>query len=97
MKRLSTGVALVGFGGAGAEVLLAPTGSVEVARNRLGDLATGGATPLAAGIARGLEVAWAVPAGEEALLVLLTDGRATGSADGGTPDLPARRRPTASR
>ena len=73
-------VALVGFRGADAEVLLAPTGSVEVARNRLGDLPTGGGTPLAAGIARGLDVARSVPADEEALLVLLTDGRATGTA-----------------
>jgi magnesium chelatase subunit D len=50
-----------------------------VARNRLEDLVTGGDTPLAMGIARGLEVAEAASAdGSESLLVLLTDGRATG-------------------
>lgn len=75
-------VALVGFRGPGAEVLLAPTSSVEVARNRLDDLATGGETPLADGIARGLEIAaTAATDGGDALLVVLTDGRATGRPD----------------
>lgn len=75
-------VALVGFRGPGAEVLLAPTSSIEVARNRLDDLATGGETPLADGIARGLEIAaTAASDGGDALLVVLTDGRATGRPD----------------
>jgi len=75
-------VALVGFRGAGAEVLLAPTSSIEVARNRLDDLATGGETPLADGIARGLEIAAAAATGGgDSLLVVLTDGRATGKPD----------------
>ncbi|MDA8392046.1 MAG: ATP-binding protein [Actinomycetota bacterium] len=43
-------VALVGFGGEGAKVLLRPTGSVEVARQRLAELPSGGATPLAEGL-----------------------------------------------
>src|SRR5207248_701869 len=47
-------VALVTFRGDDAEVALRPTGSVEVARARLGALSTGGRTPLAAGIARAL-------------------------------------------
>lgn len=75
-------VALVGFRGPGAEVLLAPTSSIEVARNRLDDLVTGGETPLADGIARGLEIAaTAASDGGDALLVVLTDGRATGHPD----------------
>lgn len=75
-------VALVGFRGPGAEVLLAPTSSIEVARNRLDDLVTGGETPLADGIARGLEIAaTAASDGGDALLVVLTDGRATGRPD----------------
>ncbi len=75
-------VALVGFRGPGAEVLLAPTSSIEVARNRLDALVTGGETPLADGITRGLEIAVAdTSAGGDALLVVLTDGRATGRPD----------------
>jgi magnesium chelatase subunit D len=73
-------VALVGFRGDGAEVLLAPTASVEVARNRLDQLETGGTTPLAAGLRTALDVAHAAMADDrDALLVLLTDGRATGT------------------
>jgi magnesium chelatase subunit D len=71
-------VALVTFRGAGAEVVLAPTASVEVARARLGGLPTGGATPVAEGLAAALETARrAAAAGDEPLVVLLTDGRAT--------------------
>ena len=43
-------VALVTFGGAGAEVVLRPTASVEIARARLSDLPTGGSSPLADGL-----------------------------------------------
>jgi len=72
-------VALVGFRGEAAEVLLAPTGSVEVARNRLDRLATGGQTPLAAGLRAAKTLASAARREHgDALLVLLTDGRATG-------------------
>ena len=73
-------VALVAFRGDGAEVVLRPTGSVEVARARLADLPTGGRTPLAAGIDAALDVATS-PAnrgsGHRPLLVLVSDGRAT--------------------
>jgi magnesium chelatase subunit D len=72
-------VGVVSFRGDAAELLLSPTGSVELAQLKLKDLATGGATPLAHGIARSLDVlaaerrrnASAVP-----WLVLVTDGRA---------------------
>lgn len=74
-------VALVTFRGDGAEVVLSPTSSVEVARNRLGELATGGTTPLAAGLTEALGVVGRAIAGgnDEALVVLLTDGRANGA------------------
>ena len=49
-------VALVTFRGAGAQVVLPPTGSVERAAAVLGALATGGATPLAAGLHRAAEL-----------------------------------------
>ncbi|MGH9216492.1 MAG: VWA domain-containing protein, partial [Acidimicrobiales bacterium] len=76
-------VALVGFRGDGAEVLLAPTASVEVARNRVDQLATGGETPLAAGIRTAATLSRAARhGGGDALLVLLTDGRATGRSGG---------------
>ena len=76
-------VALVTFRDRDAEVVLRPTGSVEVARARLRDLPTGGRTPLAAGIEAGLAVATApTPATLRPLLVLVSDGRATA----GPPD-----------
>ncbi len=74
-------VALVTFRGDGAEVVLPPTSSVEVARNRLGELVTGGTTPLAAGLTEALAVAGRAGSDGDALLVLLTDGRANGAPD----------------
>ncbi|MHB8296324.1 MAG: VWA domain-containing protein, partial [Acidimicrobiales bacterium] len=79
-------VAVVGFGGEGARVLLRPTGSVEVARARLAELRTGGCTPLAGGLLAALDVARDLDArGVTPVLLLVTDGRATaaGSAGGG--------------
>ncbi|CAN5904433.1 magnesium chelatase subunit D family protein [soil metagenome] len=75
-------VALVTFGGAGAHVVLRPTGSVEVARARLEELPTGGDTPLAEGIAVAADLAThsATPA-RRPLLVLVTDGRGTAGAE----------------
>jgi magnesium chelatase subunit D len=71
-------VALVTFGGRGAEVVLRPTGSVEVARARLADLRTGGDTPLGDGIRAAADLAErsATPT-LRPLLVVVTDGRAT--------------------
>ncbi len=75
-------VALVTFGGAGAEVVLRPTGSVEIARGRLEALPTGGDTPLADGVRTALDLAVrsATPT-LQPLLVVVTDGRATAGAD----------------
>lgn len=71
-------VALITFAGDGAEVALAPTGSVEVARNRLGALVTGGATPLAAGLHQARELARSRrDQGRTAFVVVISDGRAT--------------------
>jgi len=80
-------VALVAFRGDTAEVVLRPTGSVEVARARLAELPTGGRTPLAAGLLRALEVSTAPArkASHTPLLVVITDGRATAAPDGMDP------------
>ena len=49
-------VGLVVFRGVGAEVLLPPTSSVELARNYMQMLPVGGKTPLAHGLSKGFEV-----------------------------------------
>ena len=70
-------VALVGFRGEGAEVLLGPTRGVELAKRALDAMPVGGGTPLAAGLESSLELIHrARLVGREALLVLLTDGKA---------------------
>lgn len=76
-------VAVVTFRGDDAEVVLRPTGSVEVAKQRLASVTTGGPTPLAAGIDAALQVA--LTARDEAILVVVTDGRATSAPDGTDP------------
>jgi magnesium chelatase subunit D len=80
-------VAMVSFRGEGASVVLRPTGSVEVARARLAELATGGRTPLAAGIdaALGLALAGGREAQYRPLIVLVSDGRATAAGPGEDP------------
>ena len=84
-------VALVTFRGEEAVVSLRPTASVEIAKQRLAELPTGGRTPLAAGITAAVELA-ASSAGQAhaPLLVLVTDGRAT-SAPGAADALQAAR------
>jgi magnesium chelatase subunit D len=73
-------VAMVTFRADGATVVLPLTASVELARQRLAELPTGGVTPLADGIAAGLTLARRASAdGWTPLLVLITDGRATGT------------------
>jgi magnesium chelatase subunit D len=76
-------IAVVTFRGDDAQVVLRPTGSVEVARQRLSSVTTGGPTPLAAGIDAALQVA--MTAKDEALLVIVSDGRATAAPDGDDP------------
>ncbi|MFF2366848.1 putative cobaltochelatase [Streptomyces sp. NPDC058122] len=74
-------VGLVTFRGSAAELALPPTSSVEAAAARLESLPTGGRTPLAAGLLRAHEVLRVErlrdPA-RRALVVVVTDGRATG-------------------
>ncbi|CAM5390288.1 MULTISPECIES: putative cobaltochelatase [Streptomyces] len=74
-------VGLVTFRGAAAEVALPPTSSVDAAAARLESLPTGGRTPLAAGLLKAHEVLRVErlrdPA-RRALVVVVTDGRATG-------------------
>jgi magnesium chelatase subunit D len=81
-------VSLVSFRGRGAEVLLAPSASVSRARRVLDEMSVGGGSPLAAGLARALEVARrASDAGAQRIrLVVFTDGRANVPlADKGVP------------
>lgn len=85
-------VAVVTFRGAGADVVLPPTRSTDVAARRLDDLRTGGRTPLAEGLVeatRLLERERRREPDRRALLVVLSDGRATGR------DGPARARAAA--
>ncbi|MDN3021165.1 putative cobaltochelatase [Streptomyces sp. S.PB5] len=74
-------VGLVTFRGSAADVALPPTSSVDAAAARLESLPTGGRTPLAAGLLRAHEVLRVErlrdPA-RRALVVVVTDGRATG-------------------
>jgi magnesium chelatase subunit D len=73
-------VGLLSFRGEGAQLLLPPTASVELAAPRLEELPTGGRTPLAAGLEKAAEVLMRerLRDGERRpLLVLLTDGRVT--------------------
>ncbi|AKH81718.1 magnesium chelatase [Streptomyces sp. CNQ-509] len=74
-------VGLVTFRGREAEVALPPTSSVDAAAVRLERLPTGGRTPLAAGLLRARETLRVERLRDPArrpLLVVVTDGRATG-------------------
>jgi len=77
-------VGMITFRGSSADLALPPTFSVEAAAGRLAALPTGGRTPLAAGLLRAHEVLRAERVRDprrRPLLVLVTDGRATGGAD----------------
>ncbi|MEU0252859.1 putative cobaltochelatase [Streptomyces sp. NPDC006184] len=77
-------VGLVTFRGSAAEVALPPTSSVDAAAVRLESLPTGGRTPLAAGLLKAHEVLRVErlrDAARRALVVVVTDGRATGGAE----------------
>ncbi|MGW1549856.1 putative cobaltochelatase [Streptomyces sp. NPDC002346] len=74
-------VGLITFRGRGADVALPPTSSVDAAAARLETLPTGGRTPLAAGLLKAhdvLRVERLRDPSRRPLLVVVTDGRATG-------------------
>ena len=77
-------VGLVTFRGAGADLALPPTGSVDIAARRLDDLPAGGRTPLAEGLleaGRVLGLERIRDPRRRPLLVVVTDGRATSGPD----------------
>ncbi|MFI9234550.1 putative cobaltochelatase [Streptomyces sp. NPDC053079] len=74
-------IGMITFRGAEAEVALPPTSSVEAGAARLEKLPTGGRTPLAAGLLQAHEVLRVERLRDPSrrpLLVVVTDGRATG-------------------
>jgi magnesium chelatase subunit D len=77
-------VAVVTFRQQEAKVLLPPTSSVYIASRRLARFDTGGKTPLAQGLLAARDLVVREKARDRArrsLVVVLTDGRATGGAD----------------
>ncbi|MFE3443877.1 magnesium chelatase subunit D family protein [Nocardia sp. NPDC059180] len=77
-------VAVITVRGAEAELVLPPTSSVDIAVRRLSGMRTGGKTPLAAGLLKTREVVQRERVRDprrRPMLVLLTDGRATGGTD----------------
>ncbi|MEU2515226.1 putative cobaltochelatase [Streptomyces syringium] len=74
-------IGMITFRGSGAAVALPPTSSVEAGAARLEKLPTGGRTPLAAGLLQAHEVLRLERLRDPSrrpLLVVVTDGRATG-------------------
>ncbi|MGV9906901.1 putative cobaltochelatase [Streptomyces sp. NPDC003388] len=74
-------VGLVAFRGSAADLALPPTSSVDAAAVRLESLPTGGRTPLAAGLLKAheaLRVERLRDPARRPLVVVVTDGRATG-------------------
>lgn len=81
-------VGLVAFKGDGAELLLQPTQSVELARKFTEELPVGGKTPLAHGLLKGYEVLKREMNKDDKIvprLVLVSDGKANVSLKGGKP------------
>lgn len=77
-------VAVITFRGQDARVVLPPTSSVYIASRRLARFDTGGKTPLAQGLLAARDVVIREKARDHArrsLVVVLTDGRATGGPD----------------
>ncbi|OCF91572.1 magnesium chelatase subunit D family protein [Nocardia brasiliensis] len=77
-------VAVITVRGQDAELVLPPTSSVDIAVRRLSGMRTGGKTPLAAGLLKAREIVQRERVRDprrRPMLVLLTDGRATGGAD----------------
>ncbi|MEW1754267.1 putative cobaltochelatase [Streptomyces angustmyceticus] len=74
-------IGMITFRGTGAELALPPTSSVEAGAARLEQLPTGGRTPLSEGLLKAHEVLRVErmrDASRRPLLVVVTDGRATG-------------------
>ncbi len=69
-------VAIVGFRGTSAEVLLPPSRSMLRARRVLDSLGAGGGTPLTAGLIRSLELVKRDRSESEIVLLVFTDGNA---------------------
>lgn len=77
-------VGLITFRGRGAELVLPPTNSVDIAATRLDELPAGGRTPLAEGLLEAARVLLRERTRDprlRPLLVVVTDGRATGGPD----------------
>ncbi|WP_405167858.1 magnesium chelatase subunit D family protein [Nocardia sp. NBC_01499] len=77
-------VAVITVRGQDAELVLPPTSSVDIAVRRLSGMRTGGKTPLAAGLLKAREIVLRERVRDprrRPMLVLLTDGRATGGVD----------------
>ena len=77
-------VAVITFRGDGARVLLPPTTSAHIASRRLTRFDTGGTTPLAKGLLAARDIVVRERARDRTrrpLVVVLTDGRATGGPD----------------
>ncbi|MGA0881721.1 MAG: VWA domain-containing protein [Burkholderiaceae bacterium] len=76
-------VALISVGGMGAQLLLPPTRSLTAAKRALLAMPGGGGSPLGAGLVLAHRLLLNIArAGEDAVLVLLTDGRANLARDG---------------
>ena len=81
-------IAMIAFRGDHAEVLLPPTGSIELAHKLLEELPTGGKTPLCHGISLGYQTIqsnFIKDPDTYPLLILISDGRANVSQYGGKP------------
>jgi magnesium chelatase subunit D len=77
-------VGMITFRGSGAELVLPPTSSHEVGVLRLRELATGGRTPIAAGLRAAIRTLASERRRDphrRPLLVLVTDGRTTSGPD----------------
>lgn len=81
-------VGLIAFKGSGAELVLPPTSSVEIAQKYLEELPTGGKTPLSHGLMKGYETIQAELLRDPdtcPFMVLISDGRANVSMNGEPP------------
>ncbi len=84
-------VAVVAFRGLEADVIVEPTRSLVRAKRLLTGLPGGGPTPLASGLAKGIELAAHVRRADQSpLLVLLTDGNGNVALDGSVDRQAAR-------